>query len=138
MLFLQSFPDYDITVSKKVEEGQNAMIELTVDSWKDDGNKESIIRNKQFIQEKVFEKKRSQRLYLGGAKQALGGSAVSALSGGRYSEGFHGCISFLKIRKRPGGGTFSYGSQVDIKTNKDNKNVYEWDNVFCRETCALA
>ena len=126
-------------MSKTVDD-QNAEVELTVSHWKDgeEGAKQTVVRTKQFIQEKAFEKKRSQRLYLGGAKQALGGSAVSSLTGGRYTEGYHGCISRLKIRKRPGGGTFSYGSQVDIKTNKDNKNVYEWGNTFCRETCGAA
>ena len=109
-----------------------------VEYWRGNGQHQFSIRTKQFIQEKAFEKKRSQKLYLGGAKQALGGSAVSSLTGGRYTEGYHGCISRLKIRKRPGGGTFSYGSQVDIKTNKDNKNVYEWGNTFCRETCGSA
>ena len=93
------------------------------------------------MQEKAFEKKRSHRLYLGGAKHALGGSAVSSLTGGRYTEGYHGCISRLKVRKTimsEKWGPISYGSQVDIKTNKENKNVYEWGNTFCRETCGSA
>ena len=112
-------------------------IELTIDYWKDAGEKSTETRNKQFTQEKAFQKKRSQRLYLGGAKPVLGGSAVRGLTGGIYSDGFHGCISRLKIRKRPGGRS-AYGSPIDIKTNKDNTNLYNWGNVFCKETCTSA
>lgn len=137
MLSLYFFLDYNITVKKKVEEGKDTYIELIVDYWNDKGNNVIIIRSKQFIQGKTFEKKGSYRCYLGGAKprEALGGTAVSELTGGRYSEGFHGCISFLKVRKRLPTWA-SYGSQVNIKTNKDNDNLISWDNVLCRDTCA--
>ena len=112
-------------------------IDLTIEYWKDGEQKTKETRNKQFTQEKAFKKKRSQRLYLGGAKPMLGGSsAVRGLTGGKYSDGFHGCISRLYIRKREGRRTF--GSEIDIKTNENNSNLYTWDNVYCKETCTSA
>ena len=83
----------------------------------------------QYSQEKTFRKRRSESLYLGGAPNNL---RVTGLTGGLYSNALKGCISHLEIRKRT---PKSFGGVIDLKTNANNKNVLDWSETFCVETC---
>ena len=118
--------DYNVTVIKYPNSGSGKVvsIDLYVEEWPNTSNNKRVSTT--YVQEKTFYKKRSERLYLGGAPT----NAVSTLTDGLYSRSFNGCISNLKISKKTEKHDFFF--KFDFTSGR---GVVKRERVSCEETC---
>ena len=117
-----------------VDAVEKTEVSLTVTSWKDRGREVIVAERKEkFSLVQSLKSERSKYLFLGGA-ESQDSFAVTALTGERYSEGFYGCIRFLKIEKKVKSGKKhkKYGGYVAL--NKGNL-INCSEDVDFSETC---